>query len=299
MKHILRLHQSYARSTDEKAKIAYLSISLYKFSPFFFIAFYFLLFQNDGTSQSNLLQGGGAIIASRAGMVSTLQGSDAIYGNVAGMCFGKKEWMLDAGAEIKFGHKELGTYSLAFGKKTELSGIGVKLIQYGDADYLERKMSISYSRLLFQNIAIGTSINYNTIAIKEFGSSSTPTVDFGVYTSLNKYLDFGASVHQISTISNQTTKYPSILAVGLKYSPSSKVKVGIEAFKVSDRELTAKSSITYSPSNDLQLMGGVDIVNQIISFGFTYGAGGVGISGGYSNSPLLPSTPAFNVRYSR
>lgn len=238
-------------------------------------------------------------MASCAGMISTLQGGDAIYGNVAGMSFGKKEWMVDAGAEMKFGHQELGTYSLAFTKTSELSGMGIKLIQYGNSDYLERKMSISYSRLLFPKVSIGTSINYNTVNIREYGSTSIPTVDFGVYTVLNKYLDFGATVHQISTITDQTTKYPSILALGFRYSPSSKVIVGLEAFKVLDRPLTAKISITYSPSIDLHLMGGVDIVNQIISFGFAYGAGGVSVAGGYSNSPLLPSTPAFNVRYNR
>jgi hypothetical protein len=276
-----------------------LSFNLFKYKSGFLLAFSVLILPGFGLSQSNLLQGGGAIFASRAGTISILQGGDAIYGNVAGMCFGKKEWMVDAGAEIKFGHQELGTYSLAFTKTSELNGLGIKLIQYGNTDYLERKISISYSRLLFPKVSIGTSINYNTIAIKEYGTTSTPTVDFGIYTSLNKYLDFGATVHQISTITNQTAKYPSILALGLRYSPSSKVVVGLEAFKVLDRPLTAKTSLKYSPSIDLHLMGGVDIVNQIISFGFAYGAGGVGIAGGYSNSPLLPSTPAFNVRYNR
>lgn len=196
----------------------------------------------------------------------------ASFHNQAGLAF-LKEPVAGISHERRFMFSELSSNSAAFALPTKESGtFALSVSHFGYKLYNEQKVGLAYAKSFGDKVSAGVQFDYLGTSIAEgYGSKSAFTVEAGIQAMLVKNLWLGAHIYnpnKAKLADYNKEKIPSVLSLGLNYSFSDKVNIGVETKKDLDAAAIIKAGIEYHPVKQLYLRGGIATDPLLSSFGF-------------------------------
>lgn len=236
------------------------------------------------------------------GYIRTVQKDiNAAFGNQSGLT-GLKGLSIIASTEQRSISEAIGVYNFGIAVPIgRFDVIGLQFQQVGIEGYSEQKYGLSYARVLGTGLSIGAAFDYYRFSINEYGSSGKISAEAGIQYQLGKQVLFGFHILNPFHIDlPDDNSLPTLLAVGIAYSPSDKVNVYAEAEKDIDFAMNLKAGIEYFPAKVIVLRMGFNSNPS----GFCIGAGfrfGQAFSVDVANAfhPQLGSSPSFSLGYSK
>ena len=127
---------------------------------------------------------------------------------------------------------------------TGVAGVGI--FRFGDDLYNEQVITAGFSNA-FGLASLGASIKYIQYSAEGFGTKGVLSFDFGGIASLTPKISIGAHIVNITqpSITEDDERLPTILAVGIAFTPSDKLLVTTEIEKDLDYSPTWKAGLEY------------------------------------------------------
>ncbi len=212
----------------------------------------------------------GARGAALGGVGAAFEDSHSVFSNQAGMA-----WVKDMGfnllAEQRFLLNAIRTVSAGGVLPMKSGSFGMTLQYYGNDAFNEQRVSIAYGRKLMENFSIGAALDYLNTNIQEYGSKGALTFELGLMARFTPKLNMG--VHVFNPLSVKLTEeenLPSVLKLGIKYTPTEKVGIFAEVEKDIDFNVRTHWGVEYELIEDFNLRLGVATQPVEISFGVGY-----------------------------
>ena len=250
-------------------------------------------------AQSGYTTAGGANFLSFARAGVNIQDISAIYLNQAGLT-GVKNFAVDVSVEKRFNLEELSLASFAVAKKAGNGCFGLMFSSFGFSEYSEQKAGLAYARKLFANLSAGGQLNVLRLNIAEYGSTNNFTFEAGVQYTINKEFSLGAHVFSPGNIIiADGTNLAIRFRLGLKYAPSAKVFLLLEADKQIDRTATEfKAGLSYQMSKEFELRMGANPTASLFTLGISARfLKNYKMIGAYGLQNILGNTPAISLQY--
>lgn len=173
--------------------------------------------------------------------------------------------------EQRFALSDLQTLTAAAVMPLKNSGIGVALQHFGNQNYNEQLIALSYGRRLLDNFSVGAQFLWWNVSAGEYGNKGVPTFSIGLQGQLSKQLDIGAVVfNPLRQEVVEGEPLPSLIRIGLDYHPSKKVNILVEAEKDIDYKLRTHWGVEYQALKDFYLRFGAATQPTVFSFGLGY-----------------------------
>ncbi len=225
-----------------------------------------------------------SVFANQAALARVASLSAAIYG------------------ESRFLVPDLNLYGLGVAIPTAKGGsFGLGLNYFGNSLYNEKQLRLGYGRVLFEKLAIGIELDALSISMSDYGNKTAFTFGIGLLYSFNETLSVGAHIYNPTRqqiTDNSSDKIPTVMKLGLAYTPSSKTTLSVETEKNLDRPFMIKAGIEYRVIDKLYLRGGISTQPALSSFGIGLNLGALKIDVAGSIHPSLGYTPMVSVVYS-
>ncbi len=221
-------------------------------------------------AQNGLSYAAGARGLAMANASTTFQDVNSIFSNAAGLAYIDQAG-ISLFAEQRFAVSEIKSVHAGFAMPTKSGVFGLRIQYYGFEDYNEQAIGLNYSRKLLDKLSIGAQINYLNFRIPEYGSRGLLSFDIGFQSQILEDLRLG--FHLANPIGQEVVELdnlPTVLKLGLSYSPSDKVMVNLEAEKDIDLETRLKGGIEYWLVDELALRVGFASNPGTFSFGAGY-----------------------------
>ncbi|WP_296620565.1 hypothetical protein [Marivirga sp.] len=150
----------------------------------------------------------------------TMEGYWASFQNTAGITTTES---LEVGAtyENRFGMPGMDFMATGVTGKLPFGHASLNVFRFGDDIYNEHKVSLGYATEL-GIIKLGGRVNYLQYQVKDFGSQSTYSVDFGGIAKITPQLVVGAqalNISQSSLLLEGDRRIPTLLKLGASYRP--------------------------------------------------------------------------------
>lgn len=153
------------------------------------------------------------------------------------------------------------------------SAIGISLQRYGIEAYHEITAGVAFAKQFGQHLAIGIKANYHQLAISNYGSTNTFSVDVGINYNINSKLNFGFYVLNPSSqqFEKINSRLPSVLSIGGAYQISDKVLLAGALAKSLNGKINTHFGLDYQLLNAFSLRGGLSTkpFKQYAGFGFS------------------------------
>lgn len=151
-------------------------------------------------------------------------------------------------SERRFQLEAFSIYQASIVLPSKWGGFGLHLNYGGGADYNNTQMGLAYGRKLGSTVSIGAQINYNTVRIPVYGSSSAINFEIGSSWQLTKQLV--TAIHLYNPVGGKfgkgsTEKLPSIYKLGLGYTVNDKVVLTTEMVKEEAEPITINAGVQY------------------------------------------------------
>ncbi len=151
-----------------------------------------------------------------------------------------------------FGFEELKQQSIAYSDPYLIQpygALGLGLIAYGFELYKELRLQATFSSALHSKIHYGVSIKYNSLSIKNYGSTECIAFDLGLLALLLPNLTTGFSVFNINEprIGSTDDALPLTYQLGLAYMLNTQARVLLDVEYDPEFELSLKSGLEYDP----------------------------------------------------
>jgi hypothetical protein len=216
--------------------------------------------------------------------------------------FMQENMVIYAGAALPHGIKDWNVNRIDFAKKIgKTSGFGLSLASQRVPQYSENAVGLQYGRALNAKAAIGISFGAQFVQAAEYGSNVSPLVRVHIQHKLNKTLTVGASVSNPAQLKSGTAITHSHLNLGLSWAASSFFSVNLEASKSLERPLIYRLGMSYSASERIVVLAGVQTSSFAkASMGFGIFAGkNLRIDAAALWHNTLGVTPSLGLRFGR
>ncbi|RCK77643.1 MAG: hypothetical protein IGBAC_1952 [Ignavibacteriae bacterium] len=170
----------------------------------------------------------------------------SIFYNPAGLANSKYNEVAFFLSPYQFGLKELSTTVIVANYHTKYGTIGFAGKKFGFELYQELTGSIVYANQ-FNKINLGTTININSLTIKNYGNDITLGLDVGVLLPLMSKFYIGFNIKNINapTIGRKKEKLPQILLSGVSYRPVDDFLITFDLQKEYKSDLSFASGAEY------------------------------------------------------
>jgi long-subunit fatty acid transport protein len=205
-------------------------------------------------------------------------------------------------AENRFLLTDLSLYAVGIALPTKAGSFGVGIQYFGNTDYNEKQFRLGYGRTLFEKLDLGIELSAVSVGMNEYGSAMAFTFGIGMVYSFNDKLQVGAHVYNPLRIAltNQTEdRLPTLLKVGLNYSPSEKASIMLETEKNLDSSFMLKVGIEYRPIDKLYIRGGISNSPAQYCLGVGLNLGKIKIDAGAALHESLGYTPMVSLSFGK
>ncbi len=153
-----------------------------------------------------------------------------------------------------FDVKEFAIGAAGFVQPTSFGLFGLSIQTSGFELYREIGVGITYANA-YRNFQYGFTVNYFSLSIDRYGSTSTISIDAGSNLSITDNLRIGAVIYNINrpTIGEVKDHLPLIFSIGTAYSPSETIVLCADVQKDIHYSLNARFGFEYTPIEFLQL----------------------------------------------
>ncbi len=148
-----------------------------------------------------------------------------------------------------FGLTELANGYIAYHEPTEIGSFGIGGMTYGFELYKETLISFAYSYNFDNQFFLGTTLNFQNISIKNYGSAGAFFFNVGGLAYIANNFRFGFSVSNISraSISQDNDQIPTVINAGLSYDVSSEITINTAL----EKDVNFKPSIQFGVNYDI------------------------------------------------
>ncbi len=251
------------------AEILYLSMKINKRNHWLSLFLCFVcVFQVN--AQNGTPPIGGARSAALGGAGVAFEDVNSVFSNQAGMAE-VENLSFSLLAEQRFLLNAIRTVAAGGVLPLKSGSLGLSLNYYGTDAYNEQRVGLAYARKLMENFSIGAGLDFLNTNITEYGSKGVVTFELGLMARFTKQLNMGVHVfNPLNVELVEGEKLPSILKLGLKYSPSEKVDIFGEVSKDVDFAIRTHWGVEYEVIEDLNLRAGVATQPVEVTFGAGY-----------------------------
>lgn len=210
----------------------------------------------------------GARALALGGVSSVFHDEWSIFNNPAGLTDTQELSALFAYRTI-FDFAPFNTVSAGVLLPTPLLNAGFSVYRFGDDIFNSQMASISLARKT-GIIRLGAKFNYLQYNIEGFGRKATFVGDIGVLADLTPELIFGAYIYnftQSSISKDNREKVPTIISLGIAYSPNEVVTLVIEGEKDIELDPDLKLGLEYQIIDELKARTGFSTLSKTHSFG--------------------------------
>ena len=176
-----------------------------------------------------------------AGMGNTsvsISGLWSVHFNQAGLAFIDNS-IVGISYENRFLMQGLGVKGLAAAIPIGAGAFGLEINSFGYTKYSENKYGLAYSRKLSDNFSAGIQMDYIQTHIAEnYGSKGIFVMEAGIQAHLTDKLNIGSHIYNptrtklatfvVDSIHNYSEFAPTIMALGLDYTFSTKLIVALD-----------------------------------------------------------------------
>lgn len=172
-------------------------------------------------------------------------------------------------ADQRFGLKELSSYSAGFALPVNSGSFGLTLGRYGYNLYNENQFSAAYARKLFNNLAVGGSIQYQIFNIQDYGNKGIFGFQLGLYSDVSSQIALFFSVSNPGRQKiNESERLAGIFNLGAMYTPNPRLSIRAEFCKTLEHKEDLRFGIEYNPSSRVILRLGGQAYPAQFSAGF-------------------------------
>lgn len=231
------------------------------------LLFLLICFTFSVSAQNSYLSSGGARGVALGGASLSNSDAAATYSNSAmlGYLQGSSAQVM---AEQRFALSDIRLLAASGVWAMEDSGLGLSVAYFGNEGYNEQRIGLAYGRRLLENFSLGVEVFWLNTSIAEYGSKGAPSFSINFATDLSKELKLGAQIYNpLRTEIIEGEPIPSILKLGLCYSPNEKVQLLAEASKDIDYPIRSHWGLEYEPLDNIFIRAGVATQPTEFSFG--------------------------------
>lgn len=196
---------------------------------------------------------------------------------------------------------QFGLFSSAVGlvKPIKYGTTFIGVYRLGDEIYNEHKVTLAYGSKI-GIIKLGGRINYLQYQINDFGSFKSYSIDLGVQAQLNPQLSIGAYANNISRASidkDNQIYIPSIMYMGIKYTPVTYLHIYVEVEKNLNNSATLKSALRYELKKRWHLSSGIRLDSWESFYGTGFQFLKLNLSYAYQLHPVLGHSHAVDLGF--
>ncbi|MEM6316711.1 MAG: hypothetical protein AAF960_03520 [Bacteroidota bacterium] len=199
--------------------------------------------------------------------------------------------------ENRFQLEELKLAALTVAQPTEFGTFGMTLQYYGFDLYNEQKVGLSYSRQLFDNLAIGAQFDFLNTRISEYGNASALTFELGLQYRIVEKLWAGVHIFNPIRAELGQSTLPSVLQFGLNYEVSLSLIISGSLEKNAELATNYRFGLEYFLWQKVFFRTGINTEPSLINFGLGYDVGQVQINVAASFHQVLGFSPAIGLRF--
>lgn len=223
----------------------------------------------------------------------------SVQNNQAGLGFIKQSQAGTYG-EQRFRLSNLSFASVAGIIATKQGSFGLNVNYFGYSAYSEQRFGFSFGRAFSEKFAFGFQLNYQLLAIREYGNAGNATIQGGVIYKPNKQLHIGVhlanpTLQKLDKTSQ--TALPTVARLGIQYLPSEKVSLIAETEKNLDLDMRVKIAAEYRVHNQLCIRAGLATNPFLNTFGIGYQNKNMHFDLAAGIHPLLGITPHASFTY--
>ncbi len=178
-----------------------------------------------------------------------------------------------------------------------LQGWRISLSDYGITGWRENHAQLSYGRLLTDHLSIGTTVSYQRIDLREYGSQGQFNIDLGLGIQPTDAIHLSLMAQSIA---GDELSAPLTLIAGSRIHTTSKTDLYVEYQHSPDalRDDQLSIGLSYSAHEDLQINLGINTLSAGPSVGISYRVlDQLSISAAISHHSQLGGSGALGVSY--
>jgi hypothetical protein len=157
-----------------------------------------------------------------------------------------------------FGLSELANGYVAYHEPTDIGSFAVGGMSYGFELYRESKFALGYSYNFQNKFFVGLAVNYQTVAIQNYGYDGAIFFNIGGLAYVSNLLRVGFSVQNINraTFGNEDDQIPMMLNTGLSYDVADELTVNLALEKDIKYKTSFQFGINYDIIENISLRSG-------------------------------------------
>ncbi len=230
---------------------------------FRFFTFLYLLFACYSESYTQQLPDyAGSRAAALGNATVALADIYALHYNTAALAQADTLFSVSFGATKNFNIEGFSTqvFQIVLPVKNVMTGFALK--RSGDALYNETKVIGGFAHQV-RNVALGGSIQFFQVGIKDYGTKSNVLFDFGGLITFSRQLKVGAYMYNLTQAelkgdAGVAEPLPVVMKAGLAYQPILKVLVLYELNKQVQYSVCHKLGLEYMLSGWCKVRGGLN-----------------------------------------
>lgn len=204
--------------------------------------------------------------------------------------------LLYASAEpSRFGLSELGTYFIGYERNINFCRAALSFTVFGYDLYHEQTIKLGLSKKIFNNLNGGISLNYNSITIKNYGSSGNISVDAGLVFELTKDINSAFSVTNLTNSGIGSDRFEQLFNAAVSYRVAKEFLVCLRIEKEKGFDAALFAGFEYEIINSLFIRSGISGNPEMYYCGFGYKHTTISFDYAFSFHNILGSTHSFAI----
>ncbi|POY36011.1 hypothetical protein C3K47_12470 [Solitalea longa] len=241
----------------------------------------------------------GARIGALANAGSAINDSWNIAGNPAAFT-SVHSFTASMGYLNQFSSPEFSTKAGILGFPVKSNFFGVSFNSFGQNPYTEMTTGLSYGRSFGSNFSIGLKFNYHTVAIANYGNSSTYSIEVGLMAKIMTNLTIATHIiNPTRSDFGEELQNPllTIFRLGARYDLSEKTFIVSEVEKPISMNTRFKTGLEFGVFKQLVLRGGISGHPFQQYFGAGYTTSKLQINIAASIHPSVGYSPQMSISY--
>lgn len=132
-----------------------------------------------------------------------------------------------------FGLPELSHGSIGLIVPTSIGAFAVSGSRFGFDLYREVDLALTYARCIGNDLMVGARLEWYSLVIQSYGSTTTIGTDVGLVASLSKNIHWGFSARNVNspTIGALKERLPRVFSTGVSYQPTDELTIAVDLMK--------------------------------------------------------------------
>jgi len=148
-----------------------------------------------------------------------------------------------------FGLTELSNGFIAYHEPTDIGSFSLSGMTYGFDLFRETRIALGYSYNYINKFFFGTTINYQTVSIKNYGNNGVLYLNLGGLAYIANDLRLGFYLHNINraSYSNTENQIPVVINAGISYDVIDELSLNLAV----DKDIKYKASFQFGINYDI------------------------------------------------